>query len=890
MKKAMLKPFALVFLLLCLGIPVVSGTTITAEGGAIAAPGESGLFAVTADSLPDGLSGFELTLSLSDPAKAEIVDIVIPDWAYNPEDPLDPPFVLMTPVPADSVTVTIVDLYENNNQSLSDFVLVTLEIRGDATGVTGLQITNPDVQDFPGEMIEPVLVNGTITIGNVTPPPVNGSLYVQSNPTGADVKLDGVYKGTSPLMLPDISPGLHTVRVEKTGYYPWEDTVDVSAGMTTNVTAALTAIPPPPTSGALFIQSNPTGADVKLDGVYKGMTPLSLANISPGLHTVRVEKTGYVPWEDTVDVSAGVTTNVTAALTALPPPPTTGSLNVTSDPAGADVKLDGVLKGTTPLTVTGVSPGSHTLRLEKTGYVAYTAPVSITAGETTYVHAVLDPVPPPVVNGTIEVTSSPTGAGVSLDGDYRGTTPLSIPAVTNGIHTLRLEASGYLPWEEPVIVIAGETTYVHANLSTVPPATGSVTVQSDPGDANVYLDGEMKGLTPVAITEVVPGPHIVRIEKTGYIPYQKDITVIAGSTTIVSAALSPVPPPTTGSVNVQSDPEGANVYVDGEFAGITPILIPNMSPGIHVVIIELTGYEPYENTSVPVMAGATTLVSAILEQTPPPPDTGAIEISSSPAAAAVYLDGVLKGTTPLAIVNLVPGPYIVRIEKSGYEVWEENATVSAGETELVEAVLVPISTPTPTPTPTSSETGNLFVSSYPTGATILIDGKDTGSRTNTIVKGIPVGTRQLTLEKPGYIPKTIPVTIQAGKLVTLQPVTLLPVTGPTLPPTIPPTTSPTAQPTTPPTVVPTLPIPPGPSTGGIMIYSLPFGCSVYIDDVYRGTTPGIYSSLAPGAHTVRLTLAGYQTTIRSVNVDAGKITTMVVVMIPDISSVASTFL
>jgi len=467
---------------------------------------------------------------------------------------------------------------------------------------------------------------------------------------------------------------------------------------------------------------------------------------------------------------------------------------------------------------------------------------------------------------------------------YQGITPLGIPDVSNGIHTLRLEASGYLPWEEPVIVMAGETSYVHAILTTVPPVTGSVTVQSDPDGANVYLDSEMQGLTPVALTGVSSGPHIIRIEKTGYIPYQKDIMVIAGSTTIVSAALSPVPPPTTGSINIQSEPSGANVYLDGELSGITPLLVPNLSPGNHIVIVELSGYEPYENTTVPVMAGATTLVSAILEPTPPLPDTGAIEIASSPADATVYLDDVLKGPTPLTIVNLVPGPYTIRIEKIGYEIWEDTVTVSAGETEVVEAVLTP--TPSPTPTPTSSETGNLFVSSYPTGAKILIDGKDTGGRTNTIVKGIPVGTRQLTVEKSGYIPKTMPVTIQAGKLVTLPMITLVPGAGPTLTPTIPPT----IQPTTPPTVVPTIPLPPGPSTGGIMVYSIPFGCSVFIDDAYRGTTPGIYSSIAPGPRVVKLTLAGYQDSIRSVDIQAGKITTMVVVMVPDLTSLASAFL
>jgi len=865
MKRTLLKPFALVFLLLCIGIPVVSGTTITADGGTIAAPGESALFAVTADSLPDGLSGFELTFSISDPAKAEIVNISLPDWGYSE----------ITAVPADSVTVKAVDLYVNYNQSLSDFEMVTLEIRGDETGITELQITNPDIADGEGDNIVPTLVNGTITIGNVTPPIVTGSLYIESNPTLADVKLDGVYKGTSPRLLEDISPGLHTVRVEKTDYYPWEDTVNVNAGETTNVTAALTAIPPPPTTGSLYIESNPILADVKLDGVYKGTSPRLLEDISPGVHTVRLEKTGYIPWENTVTVTAGETTNVTAALTAIPPAPTTGSVNVTSDPTGSDVKLDGILKGTTTLNITGVNPGSHTLRVETAGYIAYTAPVSVTAGETTFVHAILEPVPP--VNGTINVTSSPTGADVSLDGDYQEITPLTIPDVSNGIHTLRVEKSGYVPWEEPVIVIAGETSFVHAILTTAPPTTGSVTVQSDPDRANVYLDGNLSGLTAVAILDVTPGPHIIRIEKTDYLPYEKDITVTAGSTTIVSAVLSPVPPPDTGSIDVQSDPDGAYIYVDGVLKDITPSLIPDISPGMHTVAIELTGYETYENSSVSVIAGATTLISALLEPASPPPETGWMELNSTPVSAVVYLDGVLKTTTPLSFANLLPGPYSVRMEAPGYEIWEETVTVTAGETVSVNAVLTPLPTPTPT------ETGDLSVISYPRGASILIDGKDTGSITNTVVKGVPIGTHLLTLEKTRYTPKTVPVTITEGEE-TIVVVTLMMegfhAPSSTTIPTIIPTTIPTTVPTTQPTVTPT--IPPSTETGDLSITSYPRGASIIIDGNDTGTrTDTVVKGIPLGIRQLTLEKTNYHPKTLPVTIEAGELTAVHINLIPE---------
>jgi hypothetical protein len=62
---------------------------------------------------------------------------------------------------------------------------------------------------------------------------------------------------------------------------------------------------------------------------------------------------------------------------------------------------------------------------------------------------------------------------------------------------------------------------------------------------------------------------------------------------------------------------------------------------------------------------------------------------------------------------------------------------------------------------------------------------------------------------------------------------------------------------------------------------------VYVDDAFRGTSPGIFGSIPPGTHVVRLTLAGYSDDVRSVQIKAGKMTTVTAVLIPDIGSLLS---
>jgi hypothetical protein len=89
-------------------------------------------------------------------------------------------------------------------------------------------------------------------------------------------------------------------------------------------------------------------------------------------------------------------------------PPTTGSLSVVSNPTGAAISIDGVAKGTTPVTIPNLAIGSHTLTATKAGYQTLTQPVTVTAGTTTIP---LNLVP---ATGSLYVTSVPTGADLPL--------------------------------------------------------------------------------------------------------------------------------------------------------------------------------------------------------------------------------------------------------------------------------------------------------------------------------------------------------------------------------------------------------------------------------------------------------------------------------------------
>ncbi|MDD1653264.1 MAG: PEGA domain-containing protein, partial [Methanomicrobiales archaeon] len=78
-----------------------------------------------------------------------------------------------------------------------------------------------------------------------------------------------------------------------------------------------------PPSGTLVVTSTPAGATLSLDGVSRGETPLTLANVSAGLHTIQLRHPGYEEYRGEIRVVSGASpTLVDAILVAIPETPT----------------------------------------------------------------------------------------------------------------------------------------------------------------------------------------------------------------------------------------------------------------------------------------------------------------------------------------------------------------------------------------------------------------------------------------------------------------------------------------------------------------------------------------------------------------------------------------
>lgn len=201
---------------------------------------------------------------------------------------------------------------------------------------------------------------------------------VTSDPPGALIYVDqrdhGSY-GTTPRVL-TVPPGSHTITIERAGYRAVTVSVTASIGEEVAASGTLEQI-----VGTLHVASTEGGTVVVREAggrtFAEGPAPLD-ATLAPGVYEVEVQREGFHAFTSVARVTPEARTEVEVALEALPPP--TGDLTITSSAAGAVIRVDGEPAGFAPTLLTGLSLGTHRVRLEHPGLSAYEGDVQIEDG------------------------------------------------------------------------------------------------------------------------------------------------------------------------------------------------------------------------------------------------------------------------------------------------------------------------------------------------------------------------------------------------------------------------------------------------------------------------------------------------------------------------------
>ena len=209
---------------------------------------------------------------------------------------------------------------------------------------------------------------------------------------------------------------------------------------------------------------------------------------------------------------------------------------------------------------------------------------------------------------------------------------------------------------------------------------GFLFVRTDPPGATVFVNGQEKGPSPQQL-ELPEGRYIVVVEMGRlYHPARQEVALTTEGARLVLDLR-----PAHGTIKVGSTPRGAQVWLDGEEVGTTPLELPRKPSGTYRLRVQAPDYLADERDLV-VTDGAVAEHQATLI-----PDWGMLRVESDPPGASIILDEVRTGhVTPHRFDRVRPGVRIVRLALAGHGERSDKANVERGAEVAIRATLDPM--------------------------------------------------------------------------------------------------------------------------------------------------------------------------------------------------------
>jgi sugar lactone lactonase YvrE len=585
--------------------------------------------------------------------------------------------------------------------------------------------------------------------------------------------------------------------------------------------------------GKLFIASIPVGGQVYLNGEPRGQAPL-VVRMEEGVHQVRVEVPGLSDWSREVKVVADQEAFVEARFTDTEPP-SIALRSVNEAKVGEAISVEAQIQDN--LGVDGVSlfyrsESTGAFRetdMAKAGGDVYRGIIPSEAVKTLGVYYYIqafdgtnrafapgDSSSPGFIQaiepvGDLIVDSDPPGADVTVDEEPKGRTPITLNGIKAGIRVVTLNLDGYRLWRGEVRIEDGGR--VRSSV-TLEPLLGSMAVSSSPSGAKVYLDGEPKGQTPIEISQVSVGNHQLRLSLRGYRDWMDQVAVEPGGRVSRQVALALM----AGWVWVASEPAGATATIDGRLIGQTPLERIELPAGEHRLNLVKDRFASADATFT-VADNDETRLAYTLDQT-----SFMVDINSQPTAARLYIDGTLRGATPLKALDLPVGEHKIKLFKNRYAPYEGKLTLKAGKEPMPFSFdLAPLF-------------GTLKVVTTPPGASVYLQDRLIGL-TPLELSDAPVGRHDLRIERGKYKPVAAQVAVRGDDTTSVDLVL-------------------------------------EPKPGYLEVRSVPDGARVSVGDRYIGDTPVGRIELKPGEYTIKITKPRFKDASVPARIESDEITSI----------------
>lgn len=320
-----------------------------------------------------------------------------------------------------------------------------------------------------------------------------------------------------------VLPGRYTVTARRAGYAPLQQTIDVPAGSLQTFELSLEELP-----GLVSFELQPdVPFQLFVDDVAVTTGSNNRAEIASGTHRLRIETQRYLAVEQLLEVvGRGQAQQLAIALQ-----PAWARVRIDSQPQGASIEVDGTTIGVTPLQ-TELLQGAHTLVLTLDRHKPLTLQQQVQAGT----DLVLDALRLQPADGRLVLESVPTGASVSVDGVFQGTTPVTLTLASDSTHALRLTKPGYQPFDRQLQLDADAEQSLEARLQ---PEYGVVFVTAQPADATLQVDGRDAGQATQRL-QLTTRSHTLAFSKPGYATKSVTVTPRTGASQNVDVTLQTV--------------------------------------------------------------------------------------------------------------------------------------------------------------------------------------------------------------------------------------------------------------------------------------------------------------------------------------------------------------
>ena len=253
-----------------------------------------------------------------------------------------------------------------------------------------------------------------------------------------------------------------------------------------------------------------------------------------------------------------------------------------------------------------------------------------------------------VKSSTLIIGSDPLGGEVYLNGNFLGKTPIQVPDLEPGRVNVKIKSLDYADYDETIQLAEGSRREIRAKLMS---KFGLLSVLSIPEGAQVYVNGALLGVTPIAAAKINPGNVEVRVVKEEFSEWGRNATVLAGKET----RLDPTLTSTVGSLAVNISPSDAEVYVAGKSVGKGSFQGYKLPAGRHEIRVSKEEFSDYREF-VTIEPGSERPLTVKLESS-----VGFLSVSVSDPIAEIRVDGKRVSSGSLQGYKLTVGDHTVEV-------------------------------------------------------------------------------------------------------------------------------------------------------------------------------------------------------------------------------------